>query len=683
MRPIPMLPSALVLAVLTVGLTGPGPANAAPEAPVSIASRVSADGVVSLLVEVRTGAGTTLDGLRLAFPRRLPGAPSGRFPSGWGASVSDRTLGLAGPPAAPPLFLRIDLGRAELPARMGVELLSSGRVVWTTKAFDVPRLPPVQRLDTLNGLLQLPPRLFPGAELSLAVLDPKRTPLAGVWQIAGRTARLMDVAGAPRLALNLPGALGPGDALSVRYLDPFGELLVDVPATPGVTLVDPPPLGRLAARLTGASPRGFAGQLVCACGSFPGERAWGGLRLDGREIGAPVAASDFVVWVRVPEDAAAGPHTLSGDPGAGFPEGDGATFKALVVSGSIDQNRLWRGEATTMRLRILGDDAALALRLRNDTPGIITLEGGDQQVVTTSGGADNALERQVRGVQRGNFSITYELNTDPCPCAGEPPPVLVGGGPAIAANPPATTSASTPTQRESTEENLCGPDVTAEYIAALQRAFRRFQQLPDSERGWYDGMGFLYRNGNSIDMRARPARPAGSEQNEDNQGNVLCPRGVCAGNNPVGQKTLMLGGVCLPEHVGNDIMYGFTGAMLDVPWKILIAGGHGHQLLAYGGFEPGASHAAYSFGMTLADHLSGGGSLDASSLAELMLRSTFYTAQTGMRWKNTIEAIYGEYEWLNLCRPCPSGSAGLLRDFTRSSWSLDDGGSQPGEDPPP
>jgi hypothetical protein len=550
-----------------------------------------------------------------------------------------------------------------------------------------PETPPA---PTLAELLQLPPLVFPGGELYLQPLDLARTPAGGVWTIAGRTARWLETPGGPRIALNLPGTLAAGDPVRVRYVDPAGRTVVDLPAAPGVTVVDPPDPGRPEPRLSGGAPRTFTGQLLCVCGAFPGERSRCGLRLDGRPLGEPVSASDFLVLVRIPEDVPPGPHEITGDPAAGFNGQDRATFKALTVQGSIDQNELWRGQSTAMRLRVLGDDARLPLRLRNHTPATIRLEGGDDQEITTPGGSDNAIQRKVKGIHRGDFRISYELAVEPCPCANGPGTAPAGPttvaktgrtgtppGPAATPSPsPAASPPSASSTQQAQEGNLCGPDVSADYIAALQRAYRRFQALPDSERGFYDGIGFLYRNGVSIDMRARPPRPPGSEQNEDNQGNVLCPRGVCAGNNPTGQKTLMLGGVCLPEHVGNDIMYGFTAAMLDVPWKVLVAGGHAHQLLAYGGLDPAASHAAYAFGVTLAEHLRAGGTLSPSTLAELMLRTDFYTAQTGMRWKNPIEAIYGEYEWLNLCRPCTSPSCGLLRDFTKSSWSLDDGTQQ-------
>jgi hypothetical protein len=50
----------------------------------------------------------------------------------------------------------------------------------------------------------------------------------------------------------------------------------------------------------------------------------------------------------------------------------------------------------------------------NRTPGIIDLEGGTYQVLQTPGGLENAVTRSVRGIQRGNFAITYSVHTPGC-----------------------------------------------------------------------------------------------------------------------------------------------------------------------------------------------------------------------------------------------------------------------------
>jgi len=40
----------------------------------------------------------------------------------------------------------------------------------------------------------------------------------------------------------------------------------------------------------------------------------------------------------------------------------------------------------------------------------------DHQVVSTSGGKDNKVEKMVKGIQRGDFNLTYKLVLDFCPC---------------------------------------------------------------------------------------------------------------------------------------------------------------------------------------------------------------------------------------------------------------------------
>ena len=72
-----------------------------------------------------------------------------------------------------------------------------------------------------------------------------------------------------------------------------------------------------------------------------------------------------------------------------------------------------------MRLAVEGTERPVSVRLTNATPEVISLEGGDEQVVTTSGGADNRVVRTVRAVGRGDFDLRWELDLPSCPC-GEP-----------------------------------------------------------------------------------------------------------------------------------------------------------------------------------------------------------------------------------------------------------------------
>ena len=93
-----------------------------------------------------------------------------------------------------------------------------------------------------------------------------------------------------------------------------------------------------------------------------------------------------------------------------------ARVEVLSLAGDVDRNELLRGQSTPLRLQILGTAEALEIRLKNTTPGIISMSGGDDQVVRTSGGASNIYQGTVRGLSPGDFNITYELTTGSCPC---------------------------------------------------------------------------------------------------------------------------------------------------------------------------------------------------------------------------------------------------------------------------
>jgi hypothetical protein len=212
----------------------------------------------------------------------------------------------------------------------------------------------------------------------------------------------------------LPADLQPGSPISMQYVDKFGDALVDVPSVPDVEVVEPRGDGE--ARITDATPRSFAGQSVCVCGSFPGEAAWNGLLLDGQGAGSPGSASGQMVWVQLPAGLAPGEHVFTGTAAAGFPAADRASTLVLQVGGEIDSSKLQRLETTPMRLWVIGTEEPVDLRVRNLTPAIISIDGGPDQTIRTSGGARNALERSVKGLSPGAFDIKYELAGEGCPC---------------------------------------------------------------------------------------------------------------------------------------------------------------------------------------------------------------------------------------------------------------------------
>jgi hypothetical protein len=217
------------------------------------------------------------------------------------------------------------------------------------------------------------------------------------------------------VSFDLPEDLAPGGSVALQYVDLYGDIVLDVPTVPGIEVVEPTVNG--AARITDATPRTSAGQTACVCGLFPGPDAWNGLLLDGEALGPPVSASSRMAWVQLPAGLAPGPHVVSGAPEPGFPADDRATILVVEIGGEVDSTKLQRLESTPMRLWLVGTSEPADLHVRNKTPSIISIEGGNDQIIRTSGGEPNQLQRTVRGLSPGAFDILFELAGEECPCA--------------------------------------------------------------------------------------------------------------------------------------------------------------------------------------------------------------------------------------------------------------------------
>lgn len=173
--------------------------------------------------------------------------------------------------------------------------------------------------------------------------------------------------------------------------------------------------------LTGGSAMALVGDAACVCGRFPTPESVRALSISGIPLVDRVVSSTAAsVTFTVPDELAPGGYVVRGDAAAGYGAADLVEGVAVRLDGEIDQEKLWRGEATSMRLQVLGTRERLAIELRNDTPGIVSLEGGERQVATSSGGARNEIVRRVRGVKRGDFEISWHLAFAACPCVEAP-----------------------------------------------------------------------------------------------------------------------------------------------------------------------------------------------------------------------------------------------------------------------
>lgn len=74
-----------------------------------------------------------------------------------------------------------------------------------------------------------------------------------------------------------------------------------------------------------------------------------------------------------------------------------------------------RAGLTHLHIQVDGTRSPVAVELINRTPGVVEIEGGVVQVVHSSGGPHNHLERELATLRAGDFQIRYRLGDRPCP----------------------------------------------------------------------------------------------------------------------------------------------------------------------------------------------------------------------------------------------------------------------------
>jgi len=240
--------------------------------------------------------------------------------------------------------------------------------------------------------------------------------------------------------------------------------------------------------------------------------------------------------------------------------------------------------------------------------------------------------------------------------------------------------------------NYCGPDVTRAYMAALQRVYKRMKGVPDAEKGIKDGSHFLERNGWNIDQWPSPETKILNVAGE-------CPSGWCSqSGNEKGQLCYTLFGFCVPRHVLNDIMLGFTADQLGVPFQVQKIAGHfaesrfnipgtehkGHdwksKLRAIAMFaDPAISQRAYELGDELSEEW-GPEFEDWFTDAPDPKKMQEWIAGD---WAGFITELKKAYPWLAQCVPCPDPTplSEWSRDWSRHPWRLADGTTLPWQNP--
>jgi hypothetical protein len=90
-------------------------------------------------------------------------------------------------------------------------------------------------------------------------------------------------------------------------------------------------------------------------------------------------------------------------------EGTPFTIKFVSLTLEADSSPLAPGDHRTLKVRVHGTTAKVALEARNLAPDIADLDGGNPARVSSSGGADNTAQFQLTGREKGSFVVSIRL----------------------------------------------------------------------------------------------------------------------------------------------------------------------------------------------------------------------------------------------------------------------------------
>ncbi len=423
----------------------PSPAPAPPAPPPAGSGQTSSSGALSGVVVASRTDGEQHETILLKLPPRAGGRPvdevrlrvgkdiardvqPGLLPDGWRAEADGDQLRLSGPALAGdlPIVARLRFPNVTEAVMRGVqkarlELYSDGHRL-SRQDVPVERRPPVDLHAPIDDELVLPPAVTVGDMVTLTPLKPGIDGLGGKWLIDSLGGGAVQQNPPPpttygysfdkydglRLKVGYDRSVLHGLDLHLRYWDGYGDLTHDV-EPPTMTVVEEPPAK--GTRVDGCTEKSFQGRIICVCGWFPEEAPRSRLTIDGTPLGEPLTGSSRILYFRLPQEVAPGPHTIAlpGAPGS-------AHIEVLQLGGEIDRDQLMSGQSTPIHIRITGTRDALAIHLVNHTPAIITIQGGEDQIIHTSGGDENVYDGSLRGLSPGDFHLTYELAAGGCPC---------------------------------------------------------------------------------------------------------------------------------------------------------------------------------------------------------------------------------------------------------------------------
>jgi hypothetical protein len=251
-------------------------------------------------------------------------------------------------------------------------------------------------------LLLLPKRIVSGETATLAVLDGNGRLTPGVT---------VNFSNGDHLVTNATGR-----ALFVAPLNP-GIIYATIASRPTrvfTSILTPAEISSSSLRISSA-PRfaSLADRFELSGSGFCGEADANTVRVAGRPA-LVLASSPAALIALPPTDLEPGPAVIEVSCAKRSTPPFSISFLALTLD--ADSSPLAPGEHRVLTVHVIGTGAKVPLEASNLSPKVAQLAGGNPNAnVSSSGGAQNAAQFELIGLERGNFRISVRLLPIPTP----------------------------------------------------------------------------------------------------------------------------------------------------------------------------------------------------------------------------------------------------------------------------
>ncbi|MDX1988144.1 MAG: IPT/TIG domain-containing protein [Candidatus Obscuribacter sp.] len=278
-------------------------------------------------------------------------------------------------------------------ASINLPPVNSGRV------WDNPAANSIIRQPSLEANLVSPERAIAGKMVTVSVVDKDSKPEPSVELSFNGATITTDSKGQANFLV--PEDATPGRTLHIS-LSARPELTPDVVdiLQPLMSSVDgqAPSIDRVSSHVSSSK------QLIVNGHDFDGMSMQNNVLIDNQFEAQVIAASPVQLHIVIPNNLIAGPHTISVQ-NSGL-RSNASRFEYITSKVTSDEKK---GNLDKLTIQVQGTIDPIHIRVVNQSPDVIKINKGNNLLVTTSGGSNNAYVLQAKRLKKGDFKIDTKI----------------------------------------------------------------------------------------------------------------------------------------------------------------------------------------------------------------------------------------------------------------------------------